>query len=333
MTKAQTATISISGTSTVPSSLRQSPSYTEALPNKKILITGTPFFNIASTLLIAIFAIASTIIIAEPIVENPTKNILTDLALYSNSTSTPFSVSKLVNLLNDPSQKAIYDLLAGAQGNISFAAPTDAAINSIWIYQCAFVDFILTCKVVIPTQRASATALAAKPNQLVSAVNKINPVTKVDTTPNITFLEPSDEAFNSFAAIASTLSNTQFENMKVRNARDIPTWYGNHTLFETNDGVKKIWFSGTASTSPAKVLTSDILILNGVAHVIDAVLMPSAYALGLFTSTHVPISFGAATITGNSGPFKTAAMLTWPTSSVGIKQLDVNTGSVARAVS
>ncbi|KAJ3328675.1 hypothetical protein HDU76_009515 [Blyttiomyces sp. JEL0837] len=69
--------------------------------------------------------------IAQPVVQNLDKDVVADLSLYAKKGGSPFSVSTLLSIVSDPSQKAVLDLLAGAKGDITLFAPTDAAFANL----------------------------------------------------------------------------------------------------------------------------------------------------------------------------------------------------------
>ncbi|KAJ3333134.1 hypothetical protein HDU76_011211 [Blyttiomyces sp. JEL0837] len=337
--------------------------------------------------------------IAQPVVKNKDKDIVGDLSLYAKKDATPFSVSTLLSIVTDPSQKAVLDLLAGAKENITLFAPIDTAfanlnkgvntsdaslVTKVLKYHASsgapflpsamgryFIDTLLTSdliggaepvvadvddkgvvlsfgllqgsgftakvvqsdiildgkgvihfvdQVLIPPQKASATAVAAKLDQLVKAVTAAKLVDSIDTSPKITILAPTDDAFNAISSVASQLSTSQlslvlalhvvpgvFHSTDIFKAGNIPkltTLFGNNTLSETNDG-KTISISGDGNKTPAKVVTPDVLIQNGVVHVIDTVLLPDLANLGPMNKTNgsmiasagdrtVPGSFAAA---------------------------------------
>ncbi|KAJ3328673.1 hypothetical protein HDU76_009513 [Blyttiomyces sp. JEL0837] len=338
------------------------------------------FFTAASLIALVVSAIA------QPVVKNLDKDIVADLSLYAKKDATPFSVSTLLAVVTDPSQKAVLDLLAGAKGDITLFAPTDAAfanlnkavntsdaglITQVLQYHASagapfiptsngryFVDSLLTSdliggaepvvadvsdkgvvlsfgllqgsgftanvvqtdvilggkgvihfvdQVLIPPQKASATAIAAKLDQLVKAVVATKLVDTIDTAKKITILAPTDDAFNAISTVAAQLTPAQLTSIltfhvipgvfrstdlfKAGNVPKVPTLFGNNTLAETNDG-KTISIAGAGNKTPAKVVLPDVLIANGVVHVIDTVLLPDLATLGPIgqttTSTYTP---------------------------------------------
>ncbi|KAJ3321125.1 hypothetical protein HDV06_004578 [Boothiomyces sp. JEL0866] len=149
--------------------------------------------------------------------------------------------------------------------------------------------------VLIPPTTTSKTAIAAKLNDLVAALQKVGLVGAVDTTPGITVFAPLDSAFDKLNAFASANGLTITDDLlktvllthvvkKVIYAKDIVA-AGQATVNALSgapitalykDNVVTV--SGEGSIAPAKVVVADVLVANGVVHVIDQVILPSLKA-------------------------------------------------------
>ncbi|KAL9609305.1 MAG: hypothetical protein Q9167_005923 [Letrouitia subvulpina] len=142
------------------------------------------------------------------------------------------------------------------------------------------IDTVLT-----PPQNVSTTAQAAGLTALVGAVSK-NPqiASTLDTTPDLTVFAPNNEAFQSIASILQNITTQQLSavlgyhvingtvaySSTLTNGTSVPTLAGpNVTITISGDDV---------FVNSAKVVIPDVLVANGVVHVIDGVLNPNATA-------------------------------------------------------
>ncbi|KAF2086722.1 Fasciclin-domain-containing protein [Saccharata proteae CBS 121410] len=139
------------------------------------------------------------------------------------------------------------------------------------------IDRVLT----IP-ENASATALDIGLTAFVGAVNETDLTQTVDTTPDLTIFAPNNDAFQS---IGSALANLSTDDLAT-----ILTYHvvnGSQVYYSTalSDGMSLTALSGGNLTisfesdevfvNGAKVVTPNMLIANGVCHVIDNVLNPA----------------------------------------------------------
>ncbi|KAJ3328676.1 hypothetical protein HDU76_009516 [Blyttiomyces sp. JEL0837] len=165
-----------------------------------------------------------------------------------------------------------------------------------------FVDQVL-----IPPQTASKTALAAEWSQFISAIMYNNLTDTIDNAKKVTILVPTNDAFNAIAEVYTKWTPAQKvelltlhvisgiytskDLLKTQSMRSIPTLSGNSTLSENNSGDlgRPITFAGPGNMKPSTVTLPDIFIANGVAHVIDTVLLPIwADPLATSTATYTP---------------------------------------------
>ncbi|KAF2133532.1 Fasciclin-domain-containing protein [Dothidotthia symphoricarpi CBS 119687] len=168
---------------------------------------------------------------------------------------------------------------------------------------------------------ASDTLSALGLTSVRGALNRTNLVETVNTTPNITIFAPSNEAFQS---IGSALGNLTTEDLT-----DILTYHcvagtigyssglENGTELETVNGESltiTLGQNGSVFVNNARVITADILIANGVVHVIDELLNPSNDTAANPTATGgAPVFPGASSVSeapftsGQANPTTTVA--------------------------
>jgi uncharacterized surface protein with fasciclin (FAS1) repeats len=134
------------------------------------------------------------------------------------------------------------------------------------------IDTVLTLPV-----SASDTLTAAGLSSLRGALNQTNLLSTINNTPNITIFAPNNAAFQ---AIGSGLANLTAEQVTdvltyhavVAAAPGYSSGLQNGTVLKTVNG-KNLTItinSGRVFVNNARVITPDVLIANGVVHVIDA---------------------------------------------------------------
>ncbi|KAL1618358.1 hypothetical protein SLS54_007335 [Diplodia seriata] len=156
------------------------------------------------------------------------------------------------------------------------------------------VDSLLT----LPAN-VSSTALAANLTALVGALTNASLVDAVDTTPDVTIFAPSNDAF---AAVGSVLANASaaelaavlgyhvvngstagalysadFASSSNNNGSDSSNQTSTVQLTTLGGGelTIRVLDDGDVFVNGAKVIVPDLLVANGVLHVIDSVLNPS----------------------------------------------------------
>ena len=133
---------------------------------------------------------------------------------------------------------------------------------------------------VLPTN-VSETLTAANLTGLRGALNATNLLDAVDTTPDVTIFAPSTEAFSN---IGSALTNASVEDISniltyhvVNGTVGYSSGLQNGTVLTTLNGNNltiTIGEEGRIFVNNARVTIADVLVANGVVHVIDEVLNP-----------------------------------------------------------
>jgi uncharacterized surface protein with fasciclin (FAS1) repeats len=172
--------------------------------------------------------------------------------------------------------------LAFGLGTSKVVAPVKASNGVVHV-----VDTVL-----IPLPSASKLATDAKLTQLVAALTKAKLVETVDAAKEVTIFAPTDKAFENLFAFAEKNKLTIDDALltQVLTTHVLPS-----VVFSTNIIASKtpitanalskqpltaqlkdgsVLVSGEGNTTPAKVVIADVLFNNGVAHVIDTVLLP-----------------------------------------------------------
>ena len=139
---------------------------------------------------------------------------------------------------------------------------------------------------------------------LVGALTTAELVETVDTTPNVTIFAPNNAAFQSIGSALRNISTddlTSVLNYHVINGTiGYSSTLSNTTLPTLNGAEVTISVvDGEVFVNSARVVTPDVLVANGVVHVIDNVLNPAnATATPDATmSTQVPAFSGASSAT------------------------------------
>ena len=126
-------------------------------------------------------------------------------------------------------------------------------------------------------ENISSTATAAGLTSLRGALNATNLVNTVDTAQNITIFAPNNAAFQAISSGLANLTTEQITSVltyhavvaaqplyssSLRNGSTVPTLNGANVTVTINNG--------TVFVNNAKVVQADVLVANGVVHVIDA---------------------------------------------------------------
>ncbi|KXT08179.1 hypothetical protein AC579_608 [Pseudocercospora musae] len=159
------------------------------------------------------------------------------------------------------------EIISGG-GKVSSVTQANIQVGGITIHK---IDEVLA----IPS-KASVTAQAAGLTSAVNALTKASLATTVDSVADLTIFVPTNEAFKSIPAgidvktltnvltyhaiTGSVLFSTDLSNTSVASLQG-----GKIMVTVTDAGVM---------VNQAKVVVADVLIANGVAHVIDGVLLP-----------------------------------------------------------
>lgn len=138
------------------------------------------------------------------------------------------------------------------------------------------IDTVLT----IPASIAD-TAAANNLTQLTGALTKADLVGAVTEAEDVTVFAPTNEAFEAIAEVAAGLSVEELTNILTYHvvagtvaysteleSGEVPTLNGANVKVEVSESGVKI--------NDATVVVADVLVANGVVHVIDKVLLPAA---------------------------------------------------------
>ncbi|KAI9870631.1 MAG: hypothetical protein M1830_004025 [Pleopsidium flavum] len=188
------------------------------------------------------------------------------------------------------------------------------------------IDNVLT----VP-QNISATAVAANLTSLAGALMNAKLVETLDTARDVTVFAPNNAAFQ---AIGSALPNMTTEELTrileyhvCNGTVEYSSMLKNNTMLKTmnGDNLTVTMVNGTTFVNSAKVVMPDVLVANGVVHVIDNVLNPnmtmatpnptassqSAAFSGASSASNVPYTSGVATptsvIMGGAGAAQSSA--------------------------
>ncbi|KAF2748198.1 beta-Ig-H3/fasciclin [Sporormia fimetaria CBS 119925] len=160
---------------------------------------------------------------------------------------------------------------AGAESTVSTA---DVAFTGGVVH---VIDSVLT----IPG-KVSEAATAAELSSLVDALTTTELVSAVDETPDVTIFAPTNEAF---AEIQSAIANASVEDISaVLTYHVIAGTVGYSSVLESGAELETlngesvtitIDEAGAVFVNEAQVVVKDVLVANGVVHVIDAYVYPS----------------------------------------------------------
>lgn len=128
----------------------------------------------------------------------------------------------------------------------------------------------------------SDTLTTAGLSSLRGALNATNLLDAVDTTPDVTIFAPNNEAFRNIGSALQNLSESDISNILTYHVVNGTVGYSsgleNGTTLTTLNGANltvTIGDEGRVFVNNARVTIADVLIANGVVHVIDEVLNPS----------------------------------------------------------
>lgn len=163
------------------------------------------------------------------------------------------------------------------------------------------VDTVLTLPMNI-----SSTVLAANLTSLWGALNDTGLATTVDDLRDVTVFAPSNDAFQAIGPALENLTMTDLGNILtyhvVNGTVGYSTSLSNTTLQTANGNNLTIRIeNGTVFVNSAKVIMPDVLVANGVVHVIDNVLNPNNTSAAPSGSSGTP-AFPSAS-SGSGAPF------------------------------
>ncbi|KAF1947847.1 beta-Ig-H3/Fasciclin [Clathrospora elynae] len=213
-------------------------------------------------------------------------------------------------------------------GNVTFYSGllSNSSVTTADVNFTGGVIHIIDRLLVLP-ENAADTLSAASLTSLRGALNATDLVSTVNDTPNITVFAPSNEAIQDIGSALANLTTQQITDIltyhvvttgdigyssKLKNGTTLKTANGNDLTVTIGDG--------GIFVNNARVVTSDILIANGVLHVIDEVLNPTNQTIasdsssegepvfeGAMPASDVPFTSGQPTPTTTISPEATEA--------------------------
>jgi Fasciclin domain len=128
----------------------------------------------------------------------------------------------------------------------------------------------------------SDTLTTANLTSLRGALNDTNLLEAVDTTPDVTIFAPSTQAFQDIGSALGNLSTEDIANILTYHVVNGTVGYSsgieNGTTLTTLNGQNltiTVGEEGRIFVNSARVIIADVIVANGVVHVIDEVLNPS----------------------------------------------------------
>ncbi|PGH03994.1 hypothetical protein AJ79_07227 [Helicocarpus griseus UAMH5409] len=135
------------------------------------------------------------------------------------------------------------------------------------------VDAVFTLPQDVPT-----SATAANLTSFMALLQASNLTSRVDETPDITVFAPENQAFERVGSVFTNASSSDLSHIAQYHIAEGATYSANMTnkTLMTLDG-KEVHLSlidGTAYVNSARVLSTDLLVNNGVLHILENVLNP-----------------------------------------------------------
>ncbi|KAI8937167.1 hypothetical protein NX059_006379 [Plenodomus lindquistii] len=211
-------------------------------------------------------------------------------------------------------------------GNVTFYSGllSNSSVTTANVNFTGGVIHIIDRLLVIP-ETATETLSAANLTSLSGALNATNLVDTVNTTPNLTIFAPNNEAIQNIGSALANLTTDQITDVltyHVVSGLGYSSGLENGTELVTVNGESLTVTIGEGGifVNNARVVVSDVLIANGVVHVIDEVLNPTNQTLadtgedegdsafeGATPASDVPYTSGQPTPTTTIGSEATEA--------------------------
>jgi uncharacterized surface protein with fasciclin (FAS1) repeats len=199
----------------------------------------------------------------------------------------------------------------------------------------------------------STTAVNANLTSLVGALNSTDLVSAVDSTPDVTIFAPSNAAFKAIGSAAGNLSMEALSSILTYHVVEGTVGYSSSleamNLTTLNGADLSITVDqGIVFVNSAKVIIPDVLVANGVVHVIDGVLNPDNAGAepdktgdsnafpGATSAADEPFTSGVPTPTGSvptagAGSEGDSGSSSASVSSTGMAAMPMRTGAIGAA--
>ncbi|KAL1606913.1 hypothetical protein SLS59_002611 [Nothophoma quercina] len=240
-----------------------------------------------------------------------------------------------------------------SNGNVTFFSGllSNSSVAQADVNFTGGVIHVIDRFLVLP-ENVSSTLTVASLSSLRGALNATDLLDAVDTTPDITIFAPSNQAIQDIGSALANLSTEDIANILTYHVVNGTVGYSsgieNGTVLTTLNGQNltiTIGDEGRIFVNSARVTIADVLVANGVVHVIDEVLNPSNATIadpsdeegegafpGATPASDVPYTSGqpSATTSINQEATSNAASGTSPPST-GAAPAAMKTGSVGAA--
>ncbi|KAJ3415742.1 Stabilin-2 [Chytridiales sp. JEL 0842] len=170
---------------------------------------------------------------------------------------------------------------------LAFGLPTANVVSSTPILNGNGVIHYVDSVLLPPPDLATTAAAVPDLKTLLDTIVATELAGPLNSLKGITVLAPTNAAFAAIADTVKTLTKEQIQSILALHvlpgviaSTDLPatldgvqTYLPDQTLSAKKDG-QGVSFAGKGNTTPAKVAIADVLVGNGIVHVIDTVLLP-----------------------------------------------------------
>ncbi|KAJ4322800.1 hypothetical protein N0V94_002180 [Neodidymelliopsis sp. IMI 364377] len=234
-------------------------------------------------------------------------------------------------------------------GNVTFFSGllSNSSVSQADVNFTGGVIHVIDRFLVLP-EVVSDTLTTANLTSLRGALNATNLLEAVDTTPDVTIFAPSSQAIQDIGSALTNLSTEDISNILTYHVVNGTVGYSsgleNGTTLTTLNGQNltiTIGEGGRIFVNNARVTVADVLVANGVVHVIDEVLNPSNATIadpsdeegegafpGATPVSEVPYTSGQPSATTSINEEATSAAAPGATSSTAGAPMAMKTGSV-----
>jgi uncharacterized surface protein with fasciclin (FAS1) repeats len=168
-------------------------------------------------------------------------------------------------------------------GNVTFFSGllANSSVSQADVNFTGGVIHVIDRFLVLP-ESPSDTLTTANLTSLRGALNDTNLIEAVDTTPDVTIFAPSNQAFQDIGSALANLSVEDISNILTYHVINGTIGYSsgleNGTTLTTLNGQNltiTVGDEGRIFVNSARVTVADVIVANGIVHVIDGVLNPS----------------------------------------------------------